>query len=176
MKISDLKALVSIARIHAARFVFNGIDAPTNRALIASCTHELSIALDRFARLIYTRDTGHHSSGWWKNPDYERCRHLSISFYSMPGHHPEPFDKQEAERIARAFFGEDVHKCWIEPPFSTEGKARDVYHYRLFCDAHWRPIKPRGEVYSRENTPVDWKSYSEIHDNDKMLNDGEKSC
>ena len=30
--------------------------------------------------IILTRDVGYHSSGWWKNPDYERCYHLSISF------------------------------------------------------------------------------------------------
>ena len=30
--------------------------------------------------IILTRDVGYHTSGWWKNPDYERCYHLSISF------------------------------------------------------------------------------------------------
>lgn len=30
--------------------------------------------------LVYTRDVGHHSCGWWKNPDYERCYHLSLSW------------------------------------------------------------------------------------------------
>lgn len=27
------------------------------------------------SRLIYTRDVGHHTSGWFKNPDYEQCLH-----------------------------------------------------------------------------------------------------
>src|SRR5579859_6428518 len=31
--------------------------------------------------LIFTKDTGHHTSGWFKNPDYERCYHLSVSFH-----------------------------------------------------------------------------------------------
>jgi hypothetical protein len=30
--------------------------------------------------LILTRESGYHTSGWWKNPDYERCLHLSLSF------------------------------------------------------------------------------------------------
>lgn len=30
--------------------------------------------------IIFTRDEGAHTCGWWKNPDYERCYHLSISF------------------------------------------------------------------------------------------------
>ena len=25
--------------------------------------------------IVFTRDIGYHTSGWWKNPDYERCYH-----------------------------------------------------------------------------------------------------
>lgn len=32
------------------------------------------------AIVIMTRDIGYHTSGWWKNPDYERCFHVSISY------------------------------------------------------------------------------------------------
>jgi hypothetical protein len=34
---------------------------------------------------------------------------------------------------------------------------------RLFCDAGWQPIKPRGEVYSRHLTEKGWRTFSEIH-------------
>jgi hypothetical protein len=114
------------------------------------------------AMLIFTRDVGMHSSGWWKNPDYERCYHLSISF-EVAGV-PLPQNHKDARRWCEAFFGGDTKLLWIEPPYSPEGKQREVYHYRLFCDEGWQPIKPRGEVYSREWTPADWKSWSDVHD------------
>lgn len=104
---------------------------------------------------ILTRDTGYHTGGWWKNPDYERCWHLSLSF-------PGGRNKQDIEKILDAVFGEDKKKLWVEPPYSKTGKSLDVWHYRLFYDEQWDPIKPRGEVYSRELTKAGWKSYSEL--------------
>lgn len=112
--------------------------------------------------LIFTRDTGHHTGGWWKNPDYERCWHLSLSFYDEAGA-SAPKDKRLTEEWLDAFFGEEKRKLWCEPPYSPEGAARGVWHYRLFCDENWRPIIPRGEVYTREFTEAGWKSYSELH-------------
>ena len=116
--------------------------------------------------LIYTRDTGHHSSGWWKNPDYERCRHLSVSFFDPLTMMPDGFKRDRALDWARLMFGDDVSKLWIEPPYTIDGKLRGVHHYRLFCDAGWQPIIPRGEVYSTEFTELGWKSFSEIHGGD----------
>jgi hypothetical protein len=106
--------------------------------------------------IIFTRDTGHHTSGWWKNPDYKRCYHLSISF-------PGGRNKNALEKILDSLFGQNKRKLWIEPPYSDIGKSREVWHYRLFCDEHWQPIIPRGEVYSKELTEAGWKSYSELH-------------
>lgn len=113
--------------------------------------------------LMFTRDTGHHSAGWFKNPDYERCWHLSISFRDPETGEPRPFDHAESERWTKMFFRGSTEKVWCEPPCTPEGKANGVYHYRLFCDEGWQPIKPRGEVYSRELTEKGWKSFSEIH-------------
>lgn len=113
--------------------------------------------------LIFTRDAGAHSAGWWKNPDYERCYHLSLSYRDIFTHEPMRQQRKWSERLAMAFFGDEVRKIWIEPPYSPEGKQNDVYHYRLFVDAHWQAILPRGEVYSKENTPAGWKSWSEVH-------------
>ena len=31
------------------------------------------------------------------------------------------------------------------------------------CDEAWKPIMPRGEVYSTQFTERGWKSFSEIH-------------
>ncbi len=113
--------------------------------------------------LIFTRDTGHHSAGWFKNPDYERCWHLSVSFRDPETGESRPFDHRESERWVKLFFRGNTNLLWCEPPYSPEGKLRGVHHYRLFCNEAWQPIKPRGEVYSREFTEKGWKSFSEIH-------------
>ncbi len=68
-----------------------------------------------------------------------------------------------SEQLARAFSGADARLTWIEGPYSPEGRNRDVWHYRLFCDEGWAPFIPRGEVYSRDWTPAGWRSFSDIH-------------
>lgn len=113
--------------------------------------------------MIFTRDTGHHTSGWWKNPDYERCWHLSLSFFDLPTFSPEQYRHALGASIGRLFFGDDIRFAWVEPPYTAEGKARGVHHYRVFVDEGWKAIMPRGEVYGRDNTPAHWKSFSEIH-------------
>lgn len=105
------------------------------------------------ATVIFTADVGHHTCGWWKNPDYERCWHLSCSF-------AEGFTRQRGDSLAKLLFEEFANLCWIEPPYSEHGKQIEVYHYRLFCDRGWNPIKPDGEVYSRR-MPKNWLSFSE---------------
>jgi len=111
---------------------------------------------------IFTRDVGYHTSGWWKNPDYERCFHLSVSFFDTATHQSAPQDKSVVAKLVEGFFGQYAKWVWCEGPYSERGKARGVHHYRLFCDAAWQPIKPRGEVYSRELTAAGWKSWSDV--------------
>jgi hypothetical protein len=96
--------------------------------------------------LVFTRDQGMHSCGWWKNPDFEQCWHLSLSFKDVETGEPT------GER----------NVIWSEPPFDPIAKKLDVWHYRLFCDEFWQPIKPRGEVYTKEFTEKGWKSFSEV--------------
>lgn len=115
------------------------------------------------ANMIFTRDVGYHSSGWWKNPDYERCQHLSLSFRDPITEERRPQDSYLAGLWCRALFGDHYRWIWCEPPYSPQGRAWDVWHYRLFCDEAWQPIKPRGEVYSRELTEAGWRSWSEVH-------------
>lgn len=160
---TDLGPLVRFAKLRADRDVYDGIVGPRTARIINQCRHLYSINPEVSARLIYTRDIGHHSSGWFKNPDYERCLHLSISFCVNPTDAPVPFDKKTGQKIAEAFFEYETRKLWIEPPYSPEGKRADVHHYRLFCDERWNPIIPRGEVYDKTLTEVGWKSFSEIH-------------
>ena len=160
---TTLEALVPFAKLRAQRGIYDGRDRPATWRLLELCTHRLKRAPALEIVMIFTRDAGHHSAGWWKNPQYERCLHLSISFRSQPSDESAPFDKRQAEAIARAFFGDDARKCWVEPPVTPEGRYYDIWHYRLFCDAGWQPLLPKGEVYSRADTPAGWKSFSELH-------------
>lgn len=112
--------------------------------------------------LIFTRDTGHHSSGWWKNPDYERCLHLSLSFRDPQSGAPIERNKKISALWVEAFFGATKNLVWVEPPYSPEGKQSDVYHYRVFYAENFvAPILPRKEVYSKDYTPAGWKSWSD---------------
>ena len=115
----------------------------------------------RGVAILFTRDVGHHSSGWWKNPDYERCYHLSLSFFDPETSEARPRDVMATRRLIDAFYSFHKRWLWCEPPYSDDGKRSDVWHYRLFCDAGWNPIKPRGEVYGRELTEAGWLSFSD---------------
>jgi hypothetical protein len=115
------------------------------------------------ALCIFTLDIGAHTSGWWKNPDYEACWHLSISYADLESGDLAPQNHKLSWKIVRAFYESHYKLVWSEPPYSKEGKAVDVWHYRLFIDkATLLPLFPRGEVYSRELTEAGWKSFSEV--------------
>lgn len=106
--------------------------------------------------VIFTKDEGMHSCGWWKNPDYERCYHLSISF-------PGGKNKNKLQKILTELFGNYTKWLWEESPYSEQGKQNEIWHYRLFCDVQWKPIMPKKEVYSTDFTPNNWKSFSELN-------------
>mgnify|MGYP003524565819 FL=1 len=109
--------------------------------------------------LLFTREDGYHSSGWWKNPDYERCYHLSISFWDLQSQQPRPFETRLAEAWVRCFFVTWTRYVWEEGP--SMKLPAEVRHYRVFCDPAWQPILPRGEVYTRDFVEKGWKSWSD---------------
>lgn len=160
----DIGRLVRTAKSRAARTVYDGKVTPESQRLIAALRYLYAVTPEISARVMYSRDIGHHTGGWWKNPDYERCFHLSMSFCVNPTDEPVPFLREPANRIAVAFWGDAARWAWVEKPYSPEGRRADVWHYRLFCDPSWAPILPSGEVYTRSNTPADWRSFSEVHD------------
>jgi len=130
--------------------------------------------IEFWTKLMFTRDDGLHSSGWWKNPDYERCCHLSLSFFHAIAQEPAPQQSALAREWCELFFGNDCRLLWVEPPYSDHGRRADVYHYRLFCDPAWKPILPRGEVYTREFTERGWKSFSDVHNAHLVEMEGER--
>lgn len=160
---TSLDLLVPWARSRARQFLYDGIADEYGTAVTRACASFLDDDPERTVLCIFTRDTGHHGSGWWKNPDFERCWHLSLSHRWVPSDTVAVMDLKKNEEIARAVFGEDARWAWLEGAFTVDGKERDVMHYRLFADEGWYPIKPHGEVYDRRNTPPDWRSFSEIH-------------
>ena len=162
-RFTKLDALVPFAKARSRRGLYDGRMTLETRRLIEICRHIWAFNPVECAVILFTRDVGHNSSGWWKNPDYERCWHLSLSYADQRTGAALEHDKDRSQVVARAFFGDDVRLAWLEPPYSPEGKVRQVWHYRVFADEGWQPLKPRGEVYSRDWTPRDWKSFSEIH-------------
>lgn len=111
--------------------------------------------------IAFTQDEGHHTCGWWKNPDYDRCEHLSLSFWEQPGGKPLPRDPVKTKQFIEHFFGDYARLVWAEGPSSELGKKADIWHYRVFYASDWKtPILPRGEVYTKEFTEAGWLSSS----------------
>ena len=158
-----MAAVVSELRRRARHGLFDGRPNREGQRYIKHCTLDDATTL---TRLIFTRDTGHHSSGWLKNPDYERCWHLSTSprpgLIVLPGEQLAEPDPRTMGAWVGAFFGADVRYVWTESPKTPEGQRIGVWHWRLFCDEHWQPILPRKEVYTRDFTPADWQSASQV--------------
>ncbi len=152
-------SVVEVMSKTARRGTFGGGANAGDRAYLDAChgVHQPSGTI-----LVFTRDVGYHSSGWWKNPDYERCLHFSLSFRDPTNGDNAPRDKKLTKEWLELFFGKDLKLLWCEPPFSPEGKHDEVWHYRLFCTPNWTPLKPRGEVYNKEFTEYGWKSYSDV--------------
>lgn len=109
----------------------------------------------RATSVLFTFDVGYHSSGWWKNAEYERCWHLSLTHPTgVLGGNESPADA-EVRAWAEAFFVDDATKAWIEPPASTLDPHRlpNVAHVRVFVDEHGQAIIPEGEVYALKPWP-----------------------
>lgn len=144
------------ARLKAAFVVCNGHE----RDLRRFCTDGHLTGV----RIIFTRDDGMHSSGWWKNPQYARCYHLSLSFREPISGRPRDPERGEVARWVAAIFSAEQRKLlWFEPVTTKDGRVAGVVgHWRLFCNEAWEPHLPHGEVYSKRWTPKGWKSWSDV--------------
>jgi hypothetical protein len=133
------------------------------RFTVAATTPELVVCL------LLTRDRMHHSSGWWRNAEYEYCWHLSLSARDRlafraaeAGQQPgstlgyEELPRDEVRYWTRLLFREHVDKLWNEPGggdprLSLEQAQRNalIWHLRLFLDPDsMEPFIPKGEVYT----------------------------
>jgi hypothetical protein len=112
----------------------------------------------RKTSILLTFDQGTHASGWWRNSEYDRCLHLSLThppdrrLIADPNNLPaiqSPSDKEVAAWAA-AVFGPHTDKLWIEPAASALDPYRrpNVPHIRLFLNRDNYPILPTGEVYT----------------------------
>lgn len=170
LNINRMNRLALSMRMNAKLYPQN-IDDPSPSAMISRLSH---IDWATGASLIFSFDVGHHTSGWWKNPDYEQCFHLSISSLTNlidNGLVPSKYksydvlilDKSTREKWVELFFDDNLRLIWVEPPYSDYGKKGDTYHYRLFVSKEFIPILPRDEVYTKEFTDAGWKSWSDVH-------------
>lgn len=147
-----LMAAIQRMKKYAWTGLFHGTDSIYDKMYLAECRWKVN---ELECTVLFTRDTGHHSCGWWKNPDYELSYHLSVCFFGGK-------DQKAIEKLLDGLYGEHKKWVWVEPPYSDAGKTKEVWHYRLFADENWQPIKPRGEVYTKEFTEAGWKSYSAV--------------
>jgi hypothetical protein len=143
----------------ARRGRYNGLATRANAAWLNRCKglHQSTGTI-----ILFSWDEGMHSFGWWKNPEYERCWHLSLSFRDPISGDEAPKNARLTEQWIEAFYGENRRYVWAESPFSDDGKNLGVWHYRVFCNPAWQPFVPRGEVYSRELTEAGWFSFSDL--------------
>jgi hypothetical protein len=164
-----LKVVADARLTAAAQPPYTGFGTLQDQQTISRCRHLFRHGPELGVSVLFTRDDGMHACGWWKNPDYSRCEHLSLAFHDVThasslGPAPAPQDHLRARLWCLAFFREHCRLLWVEPPFSPQGKRADVYHYRLFLAPDWRmPVLPRKEVYTREFTERGWKSWSDQH-------------
>ena len=135
------RGIATIDRL-AARLRFNAVALPlydgTVPDVVRSAMVKMTPVNPHLPAIIAccTRDVGHHACGWWKNPDYERCTHLSISYRNRDGSFADQ-DRATSNKLCQLVFGDDASLLWAEPPFSEDGKRRDVWHYRVFADQGW---------------------------------------
>lgn len=157
----QMEALREIMWAYAKTGFYNGTEKSARAAYSSSARQ---VYRPTGSVLIFTRDIGHHTSGWWKNPDYERCWHLSVSFQDLEQHTYRAFDPVLAESWARCFYRDWARFIWEESqPLSRRlDMPFEVRHYRVFCDPAWEPIIPRGEVYTRDFTEAGWKSWGDV--------------
>ncbi len=177
IEISD--GILQVIKARAMAGVCDGVQNARNMAYMDLCAHFHGHS---GTLILFSRDHGHHSGGWMKNPDFERCWHLSLSFRTpFPQWSPErlssphtlaqlgaviglaPFDWRLARQWVDAILGADAKLAWTESPKSPQGIELGVMHWRVFADAGWRAIKPRGEVYSKEFTDAGWQSWSDLN-------------
>lgn len=136
---------------------YDGRSQPPSRDLFRA-THQI---LDQSAPLTLglVLDHGHHASGWFRNSDYDRCLHLSLSCPDLewrgsvaisadrPGRPVGggflPIPTQEIRLWAGLCFGQDQRWLWRE----GGQYIREVVHLRLFLDQQNQPVMPVGEVY-----------------------------
>lgn len=102
-----------VVKNQSEKGIWNGKD-------ITDYFQECRFFIPRFnCTLIFTKETGYHSSGWWKNPDFERCYHLSISF-------KEGRNESILKKILISVFGNNLKNLLVEAPYSSEGKKNEV--------------------------------------------------
>ena len=163
---ANLHKTVTLMEAQAAKGIYNGRMEETGEYLM--CCRWF---LKKFGALcIYTHDLGMHDCGWWKNPDYNECMHLSLSFRSLLLSERLPKDNKHTKHIIQLIFREDKKFLWCESPASIGGKRSDVWHYRMFIK-NGKPIMPRSEVYSKKFTEIGWKSFSELHGTNKEMDE-----
>jgi hypothetical protein len=156
----SMDKLVRVMKHNAEQGFFSGSQSEAQGRYFQRCRQE---HLKTGTVIIFTRDRGMHTSGWFKNPDYDRCYHLSLTFWDFDAGKQEAFDEKLARAWVHAFYGDWTRYIWHEG-ITDEGKSSgtaNCNHYRVMCNPAWQPIIPRKEVYTKEFIEKGWLSFSD---------------
>lgn len=95
--------------------------------------------------LMVTRDFEPNATPSATTP--ERALHLSLSFI-VPGSRPYDGYGQPRRRDvglshewARLVFRHRLPWVWVRRPLSEAARLKEVWHYMLFCDERWLPVR-----------------------------------
>jgi hypothetical protein len=94
--------------------------------------------------VLFTFDVGHHASGWFRNSDYDRCFHLSVSHPDLsgpPGTRLCDVTVEEIRAWAIAAFGEDRRLSWFEPRYAASKYIRERARGLIHFDDQEEPIR-----------------------------------
>lgn len=111
-------------------------------------------------RVMLTRDAGMHSSGWLRNPEFERCFHLSLSPFPDDVHVTIPHVEATRSRIEAA---------WVRTVYREHTPvyvARAAVHGRREAAAG-RALAP--VLQPRVAAELGWRSASQVLAEDGIL-------
>jgi hypothetical protein len=113
-------------------------------------------------KLIFSAETGLYKIAITRDPSLDRCLHLSHwRSGDESGRLRMPYDFSAMEEILDAFFGPFKILLWVQPPTSQDGRALDLYQFRLFMDEDWRP-NPLAMRTGHPMIPAEWISYPNL--------------
>ncbi len=170
--LAEFRAIARRLKRRAASGISDGDPTPSGRAYLANCSEDHPAT---GTSITFTRCVGFNEYLGVDDPNFERYLHLSLSFWSADDEDgPMPTSRRDevlCNLCATAFFGDDDPHTWIDLSQTSDGRALDVWHWYLFCDADWQPIILDPATDTSHLTSIGWRNNAvQVHDEREILN------